>query len=45
MFWLFKIPATIHPKWLIEEKAINFRKEVWFKPPNDPKITDIIIEK
>ena len=28
----------IHPKLLIEEKAINLRKEVWFKPPIAPII-------
>lgn len=37
---LFIIAKSIHPKWLIEEKAINLRKEVWFNPPNAP----IIIE-
>ena len=35
--------ANIHPKWLIEEKAINFRKDVWFSPPSDPMIIDKII--
>lgn len=34
---------NIHPKLLIEEKVINFRKEVWFKPPNVPIITFKII--
>lgn len=24
--------------WLIEEKAINFRRDVWFNPPNLPNI-------
>jgi len=33
-----------HPKWLIEEKAIIFRKDVWFKPPIAPiKIEKIIV--
>lgn len=26
--------AIIHDKWLIEEKAKNFRKEIWFIPKN-----------
>jgi hypothetical protein len=33
--------ANIQPKWLIDEKAIIFRKLVWFNPPNDP----ILIER
>lgn len=33
--------AINHPKWLIDEKAIIFRKDVWFNPLRDP----IIIEK
>lgn len=32
--------ASIHPKWLIDEKAINLRREVWFNPPIDPIIID-----
>lgn len=35
--------ANIHPKWLIEENAINLRKEVWFSPPKEPIIIDKII--
>lgn len=35
--------AIIHPKWLIEEKAIIFFSEVWFNPPKDPIIIDRII--
>lgn len=33
----------IHPKWLIEENANNFRNEVWFKPPIEPINVEIII--
>jgi hypothetical protein len=37
---------NIHPKWLIEEKAINFRRDVWFKPPIAPtKIEKIIVKE
>jgi len=32
----------IHPIWLIEEKEINFRNEVWFNPPIAPIKVDII---
>lgn len=43
---LFIIANNIHPKWLIDEKAINLRIDVWFNPPKDPinidKIIDII---
>lgn len=35
----------IHPKWLIEEKAINFRRDLWFSPPNLPKIIEKKINK
>lgn len=35
-FSLNIIAINIQPIWLIEEKAINFRKEVWFKPPKAP---------
>lgn len=42
-FSLEIIAANIQPKWLIDEKAIIFRNEVWFKPPNDPINTEIII--
>lgn len=35
------ILEIIQPKWLIEEKAISLRKEIWFNPPNLPKIIDI----
>ena len=41
---LFIIANNIHPKWLIDEKAINFRIEVWFNPPKDPINIDKIIE-
>ena len=34
----------IQPIWLIEEKAINFRKEPWFKPPIAPTKADKIIK-
>lgn len=37
--------AIIHPKWLIEENAISFRKDVWFKPPKLPKTIENIIMK
>lgn len=37
------IAINIQLKWLIEEKAINLRKDVWFKPPNVPIIIDKII--
>lgn len=33
------IDDSIHPKLLIDEKAINLRKEVWFNPPIAPIIT------
>lgn len=36
---------NIQPKWLIEEKAIIFRKEVWFSPPIAPIKIDKIIVK
>lgn len=37
---------SIHPKWLIEEKAINLRREVWFNPPIAPtKIEKIIVRE
>lgn len=36
---------NIHPKLLIEENAINFRKEIWLIPPNDPIVTFKIINK
>lgn len=42
-FSLLNIPAIIQPKWPIEEKAINLRKEVWFKPPIAPINTERII--
>lgn len=29
----------------MEEKAINFFKEVWFNPPNGPAIEENIINK
>ena len=32
---------NIHPKWLIEEKAIILRNEVWFNPPKDPVINEM----
>jgi hypothetical protein len=36
---------NIQPKWLIEEKAINFRRDVWFNPPKEPiKIEKIIVK-
>lgn len=38
------MPPNIQPKWLIEEKAINLRKEVWFNPPKAPNTTHKIIE-
>lgn len=37
------IEEIIHPKWLIEEYASNFRKDVWFKPPIAPIIAERII--
>lgn len=40
---LLNIPAIIQPKWPIEEKAINLRKEVWFNPPKAPVRTEKII--
>lgn len=36
---------NIHPKLLIDENAINLRKEVWLIPPKDPIITFKIIIK
>lgn len=36
---------SIHPKWLIEEKAISLRKEIWFNPPIAPIKVDKIIVK
>lgn len=33
----------IHPRLLIEEKAITFRNDVWFNPPNAPIIVLRII--
>lgn len=36
---------NIHPKLLIEEKAINLRNDVWFKPPIAPIIALKIIIK
>lgn len=37
---------SIQPRWLIEEKAINFRRDVWFKPPKAPiKIEKKIIKE
>lgn len=40
---MFIIAINIQPKWLMEEKAINLRKDVWFNPPNAPIIIDKII--
>lgn len=40
---MFIIAINIQPKWLIEEKAINLRREVWFNPPKAPIIIDKII--
>lgn len=37
--------VNIQPKLLMEEKAINLRKEVWFNPPKAPMITFIEIIK
>lgn len=34
----------IHLIWLIEEKAIIFRKEIWFNPPIAPIKADIIMK-
>lgn len=42
---LLIIPLIIHPKWLIEEKAINFRKDVWLIPPKLPKTIENITIK
>jgi len=42
---LFNIDEIIQPKWLIEEYAINFRRDVWFKPLIEPIKTEKIIEK
>lgn len=40
----FTIMAAINqPKWLMDEKAIIFRKDVWFKPLKDPIIMEVII--
>lgn len=38
------IAANIHLIWVIEEYAIIFRRDVWFNPPRDPIITDIIVD-
>ena len=43
IFSLKNNAVNIHPIWLIEEKAITFRNEVWFRPPNDPTIMEEII--
>lgn len=43
IFSFTSMAAINHPKWLIEEKAIIFRKEVWFNPLKDPIITDKIM--
>lgn len=44
MFSLISIFPINQPKWLIEEKAMSLRSEVWFKPPIAPtKIDKIII--
>lgn len=43
IFSLINIAAISQPKWLIEEKAMIFRKDVWLSPLNDPIITDKII--
>lgn len=36
--------ASIHPKWLIDEYAINFRNDDWLIPPILPTPTDQIID-
>lgn len=45
MFSLLIIPAIIQPKWLIEENANNFRREVWLIPPILPNNIEEIIMK
>lgn len=42
IFILIKIAASNHPKCAMEEKAKIFLILVWFKPPKEPKIKDII---
>lgn len=42
---LYSNLLNIHLIWLIDEYAINFRIEVWFRPPIAPKIADKIILK
>lgn len=37
---LISIAEIIHLKWLIEENAINFRKDVWLNPPKAPITAD-----
>lgn len=44
-FSLIIIDEIIQPKLLIEEKAIIFRREVWFNPPRAPINILRIIEK
>jgi hypothetical protein len=35
--------ASIQPVWLIDEYVKIFRSDVWFIPPTDPIITDIMM--
>lgn len=39
------IVGSIHPMWLIEEKASNFRVEFILRPPKAPKIAEIPEDK
>lgn len=36
---------SIQLKWLIEENAKILRRDVWFKPPEDPTTSDNMAEK
>lgn len=38
------IAINIHPKWLIEEKAIILRKDVWLSPPIAPIRVAIMVK-
>lgn len=42
---LKSIADSIHPKWLMDEKAKIFRKEIWFNPPKAPIQAEKIITK
>lgn len=43
MLFFKYIAAIIQPRWLIDEKAINLRKDVMFNPPRAPVILVMII--